>query len=749
MRDRLYRNLSNVIMPGEVRKEARALAVRRMAMATGRARSRPDPDSAVYMSIKQDGTDVLTQLARNSRNDVIIKRDGDRILWRRRIKPQVLSGIYDLVSWVNAGVNEIEKWVNAEGWVIAPKDGGGAPRDREMLMEFFEARNSDGDYIEDLTADIVVDSISLGDHHTELGRFDGTGDLAELSTIAGETVHLETDKDGNLIRLVQMEPRSGKKIGQVEREDFMQFRRNARGRSLFGSSIFKGLLMAVESDVNSQVWNRDGFKHRNAAARAWIFPQDTSPQAMDANEANITQARGVGGSHQDIMLRAAGGEINIEKLDVTPKDMEYEKMRRMSREEFLGVLGVPPMLLGIIEAGNIGGGTGKDQIRKFVKGTVIPMQRRIARMYTDRIIKAEFGVEGWKFRFSTDDIVDENDRAETEKIYVEAGIKTVDEARETIGLPPLDQVAEEEAERAEKMLTKSLSSATAETEIVPIPRAPQVTAAVMKLKGGILQVLRRWRSKVNVRIRSILGKQEFGVNDFEEDIKARDMELVLAAGLATAARAGLRHGRSLGGDPSDEALARIRPIAQLRAQELAGEIAGDVVTQIESAVAAGVERGAGAREIAADVLKVFDEPRLIEVAASVNEEGQVIRVAHTRTLDANKWAEMVARTEASETATQSSLTSFEAARITKVRWRTARFRVDQKICAKVDGRIFLLQDALQSKLIPAHPHCRCTFEPAPDSAEVNGSVTQVRALQAKHEVRFPNTISKQEGGDPE
>lgn len=756
LRMRLFKRLANAIIPGEIRRETRKIIFQRAALARdGILHRRPSREGGSQYTLKQ-GSDVLSQVGRFSRNDVAIRKEGNRILWRRRIRPAILTGIYDTVSWIHGGIDEIERWVNAEGWDIIPdpRNPNGDPKDRDFLLDFFSTPNTDGDYLEDLIGDMVVDSYVQGDHFTNIARVEGSNEIGGLFTMDAESTLIETDLEGNITAFVMMNPRTLKETARIDPTNVIQFRRNARGRTLFGASVLKPLFLAVESDLNSQIWNRDNFKNNNAARNAWIFPQDTSDESMDLNETVITGARGPGGTHQDIVLRAAGGEITIKSLNRTPSDMEFEKGRKMSRGEFLAVIGTPPMLLGIVEAGSIGGGTGLDQIRIFLRGVVKPNQRRPSRLITDRVIRQEFGISGWMLSLRTDDLVDDKSRAERAKILADSAIFTIDEIREELGKGPMEEVSEAETERAQKMLekkfkrtptTKALTGATGETEIVPIPLAPLVTPSVMKLKAGILRVLRGWRARVRIRINETLAKQDFGPDDFDQDIQDRSMELVLLAGIGTAARAGLRHGRSIGGDPTDVSLVGIQAIAELRSQELAAEIAGDIRIRISTVVIEGIETGAGAREIADDVLKVFDNPKIVQVAASVDPvSGQITRQAHERIISAESYAETLARTEASKAANEASLLSLENAGVSKVIWQTARFRVDRKICLGLDGKVFDLQAAKAARLIPAHPNCRCTFRPAKDDAEITGTVAQVRALQRKHQIEVPGIISKEE-----
>lgn len=68
------------------------------------------------------------------------------------------------------------------------------------------------------------------------------------------------------------------------------------------------------------------------------------------------------------------------------------------RDEILSVYGVPPAKVGVIESGNLGGGTGTSQDKTFKVNTCQPLTERLLEKLTFHLILQAFGVPGWRLR---------------------------------------------------------------------------------------------------------------------------------------------------------------------------------------------------------------------------------------------------------------------------------------------------------------------------------------------------------------
>ncbi len=130
-------------------------------------------------------------------------------------------------------------------------------------------------------------------------------------------------------------------------------------------------------------------------------------------------------------------KIRIEKLDnPSMRDMSFYRLRTLSRDEVIAAHQVPPRLVGIMSAGQLGGtGEVSGQLKIFQETLIKPEQRKLENIL-NRTILATFGEHKWKIKFNELDITDPKDDAEWYKTMVEIGVLEADEVREEIGYKP-------------------------------------------------------------------------------------------------------------------------------------------------------------------------------------------------------------------------------------------------------------------------------------------------------------------------
>jgi hypothetical protein len=114
-------------------------------------------------------------------------------------------------------------------------------------------------------------------------------------------------------------------------------------------------------------------------------------------------------------------------------EMDFDKSQDKQRDRALVVYGVPPAMLGIIESGNIGGGTGESQNKSFIYNKVIPLENRILEKLNYRAVKTGLGVEDWKVKTRHADYRDDKDIAEIETRRLAMAPSHVNEARQERG----------------------------------------------------------------------------------------------------------------------------------------------------------------------------------------------------------------------------------------------------------------------------------------------------------------------------
>lgn len=653
-----------------------------------------------------------------------MSRGPEGVLWEHDIDPRILWRVYETESWVNAAVQEIVKWVVGEGFEIraVPEVENPSDEEKKRLAEFLKKPNGD-DTFEDLLEDIVTDLLVVGDSYLEKARVvEGetvTKELGAIFPLDSLRIQVRTDENGNVIEYIQKPvDEEGEKGEPIPAENVTHFKLNARGKTVFGRSKLKAALLPVMTDLFSQTWNRTFFENFASPRRVWKLPETLEQKQIDFNRAQLTEFKGPDNAHKDMVVL---GDVKSETIDITPKDMEFLNLRRFNREEILAVIGVPPALVGIIEAGNIGGGTGDSQIKKFRIGTVLPVRRKVMQKINADIVRKELKIEGWIVAIKDPDPPADLDRARTESIYVDSGIKTIDEARAVISLPP--KQAEQKQEPGE-----ALDVASPEAEIKPIPEIANLDPAIEKTAAGILKTLRRWRDRVLARFDRLTKteKQELDPDEFKQDIVEENLRVEMAAGLGTAALLASRDAARKGGVAVDQAVAQARPLAEARAAQFSSRFTAEFGSALTDTINDAVRRGEPIPVIRQEIEGFFDRPKTFTVAETLDPvTGVVIRRGHERTLDPQTYSQMVARTEGANVASSASAMSFQSAGITKLRWRTARTRVDLRICRPQNNQVFEADEVLANNPIPAHPNCRCAWLPALPDAPVTGSVAAV------------------------
>ena len=139
--------------------------------------------------------------------------------------------------------------------------------------------------------------------------------------------------------------------------------------------------------------------------------------------------KGIDNAHKTIFIPLTGKtEINFEKLSENIKDMDFEKMLNISRDNIVSAHGVPPRMLGIMAAGQLGGGGEVSaQLHVFEAVTLQPRRRRMAEQFSEILV--ELG-SSEPMTFSPMDITPPGEDSSNIPSLVSSGIITPEEGRE-------------------------------------------------------------------------------------------------------------------------------------------------------------------------------------------------------------------------------------------------------------------------------------------------------------------------------
>lgn len=206
------------------------------------------------------------------------------------------------------------------------------------------------------------------------------------------------------------------------------------GNDFIGLSPVKSALDQLLTMYRAQVFNDGYFKRGGRIALAFLMNENLSDE--DFKRTKETLQKDYSGSHNAHKNIILSGVKEVQELALNPKDVEFAEMTRSIRENFMGLIGVPPVMLGIFEYANYA--NAEVQKRIFWQESLSPLMVKIEGLLT-RLVNRLFGRSDVVVRFDRSKVPalqdDETVRVSNAMRELEAGAITINEYRKTKKLP--------------------------------------------------------------------------------------------------------------------------------------------------------------------------------------------------------------------------------------------------------------------------------------------------------------------------
>jgi len=210
----------------------------------------------------------------------------------------------------------------------------------------------------------------------------------------------------------------------------------------YGLPDWRGAISDIELSYYANLYNQKFFINSGVPDLAIVveggeFDEPTKNEVISFLQSNI---KGVLNAHRTLYLPVNNKDITIkfEKLAMDQKDQDgsFDKLKARTRDDIISAHGVPPRLVGIVTAGQLGGGGEVEgQLKIFQEITIAPNQS-LTETKLDPIVK-EMEFPTAELKFAKMDTNIQERRSEYYPNMVQAGILEVNEAREALGLEPL------------------------------------------------------------------------------------------------------------------------------------------------------------------------------------------------------------------------------------------------------------------------------------------------------------------------
>lgn len=230
---------------------------------------------------------------------------------------------------------------------------------------------------------------------------------------------------------------------------------------------------------------------------------DTIKQARELIVAGYEQAR------KADRVMTTGNNVTLTPLSLKPNDLEFIGLAKMTREQLMIALGVPPEVVGFRESGT-GRNTASEAYIAFNRDTIDPMLELVAKTVEHRLLpqfkdsqgQVQSGASEW-YEISYDSPIpeDEERKAKVRAERIRSGEITLNEARAEAGLQPYDGYGDEPLVSAGYLpISALLEQVQAETEALSPDRSVRTNPGSGKPEGETSReedpADREWRSWV-------------------------------------------------------------------------------------------------------------------------------------------------------------------------------------------------------------------------------------------------------------
>lgn len=345
-----------------------------------------------------------------------------------------LHQAYLTCPWVSSPIDLIAKTVTAGGLQIeyqTSKAGEKIPADPppvqrlRRLMRFVNPRE---DMVQ-LLRQTVIDLNLFGDAFLEVVRI--AGEPVAIYTLDATTMTVVCDQHGEVTGYVQQ--LDGIRKVEFGPDDVIHISLDSPRGGIYGVSPAQKALLPVTAWLFTEATIKENFRqgdppriHADLGAAG-----DTDVQRWrEQHRVNNLGPKAVGAP----IITTRKGEINV--LD-SRKVPDYLLASKQLRDEIIACFGVPPAKLGIIESGNLGGGTGEAQDKTYRVDTVIPIKALVLEKLNYHIVIRGFGIMDWQWEFGEIDYRDSKIVEEIRDQRLRNGSYSLNRYRDEIGEPPV------------------------------------------------------------------------------------------------------------------------------------------------------------------------------------------------------------------------------------------------------------------------------------------------------------------------
>jgi len=356
----------------------------------------------------------------------------------RRSQLDQLYDAYLTCPWAWACVQAVARTITAGGlvmdWDSDQGEGSQEAPDKpepvlavERLFDFTNDRQN----IRQLLRNVVVDLLVFGDAFVEVTWWANTP--VALYNLDNPTTAILADEHGKITGYKQVMDWGG--TVSLEPRDVIHISLDAPRSGVFGVSPTQAALLPITAWLFAAACGKEMARKGLPINIHVDFPQGMQPAEQNRWLAQYA-ARNIGPRNIGTPVATKGG-AHVAEL-AAGKITDILTFLDQKRDEIVASYGVPPAKAGIIESGNLGGGTGEAQDATYRIDVCGPIAELILEALNFSVVQNGFGVDGWHAKFREIDYRTSKVRDDIRDERIRNGSITINRARAEIGEPPVE-----------------------------------------------------------------------------------------------------------------------------------------------------------------------------------------------------------------------------------------------------------------------------------------------------------------------
>lgn len=348
---------------------------------------------------------------------------------------QHLHDAYNTCTWMSSAIGVIARTVTAGGLQVVPDED--VPEDEVppeppeviRLRRLMKFTNATEDFIQ-LLRNVITDLMLFGDSYLEVVRL--LGEPVALYLLDSTTMTVISDQHGEVTGYRQ--DVDGLRQAHFRTEDVIHISLDAPRGGLYGVSPAQLALLPTTAWIFTMATIQETFR-RGDPPRMHVdlahYEDNDVQRWREQYQVYNLGPKAVGNP----LITTGGGAVQV--LDPR-KVTDYLDAERVLRDQIIAAFGVPPAKVGIIETGNIGGGSGEAQNKSFQVNTIIPIANLLLEKLNYHIVQQGFGITGWHLEFAEVDFRDSLTVEQVRELRLKYGAYSVNDWRAELGKAPID-----------------------------------------------------------------------------------------------------------------------------------------------------------------------------------------------------------------------------------------------------------------------------------------------------------------------